>query len=117
MQPIAVRIVLWQLLVGLIGAGLWAIGGLDAALAALVGGVASALFSLQFAVRMFARGSEASPAELLGAMYRAEGFKLLMAAVLFIVAAKFFGHVFVPLVTTYMATLLVFWVALLWKFD
>jgi ATP synthase protein I len=117
MQSIPARIIFWQVLVGLVGAVLWSVGGLDAALAALAGGLASALLSLQFALRIFSRRPDAPAGELLGTLYRAEALKLVMAAVLFIIAARFFGHVFVPLVTTYMATLLVYWVALLWKLD
>jgi F0F1-type ATP synthase assembly protein I len=38
---------------------------------------------------------------------RAEAGKLVMAAVLFSAAAIFLGHVFVPLVVTFVATLVV----------
>jgi ATP synthase protein I len=114
---VPVRIVLWQVLVALIGAVLWmTAAGTGAALAALAGGGASALFSLHFALRVFARGV-AQPERVLGAFYRAEAVKLILAMALFVVAAKYFGHLFVPLLTTYLATLVVFWAALLWKLD
>lgn len=117
MPSVPARIVVWQLLVGVVGSALWALVGAGAALAALAGGLASALFSLQFALRVFSRSPEAPAGTLLRAFYRAEALKLALATVLFIVVAKYFGHVFVPLVTTYIATLVVFWVALLWKLD
>ena len=117
MPSVPARIVVWQLLVGLVGAALWSPMGAQAAIAALAGGLASSLFSLQFALRVFSRSPDAPAGTLLRAFYRAEALKLALAAVLFVVAAKYFGHVFVPLVTTYIATLVVFWVALLWKLD
>ncbi|TVQ47796.1 MAG: hypothetical protein EA371_07355 [Gammaproteobacteria bacterium] len=117
MQSIPARIVVWQVLVGVVGAVVWSLAGLESGIAALCGGLASALLSLRFALRVFARSPASPPRELAAAFYRAEAFKLVMAAMLFMVAARYFGHVFVPLVTTYMATLVVYWVALLWTFD
>jgi ATP synthase protein I len=111
------RIVLWQCLVGFAGAALWSLAGLDAALAALLGGISSAVLSLHFAIRVFARKPGSPPGAMLGAFYRAEAFKLIAAMAIFAVAAKFYGHVFVPLVTTFVATLTVYWFALLWKLD
>jgi len=112
---VPVRIICWQMLVALVGSALWLTAGTGAALAALAGGTASALFSLQFALRVFARGPAAPPELVLGAFYRAEAIKLVLAAALFVVTARYFGHLFVPLLTTYLATLVVYWAALLWK--
>lgn len=109
------RVVRWQLAVGLICAALWSPGGWDAALAALVAGTASAALSLQFAIRVFSRDPADSPSAVLQDFYRAEAFKLVLAAVFFAVAAKYFGHLFMPLLTTWVATLVVFRAALLWK--
>ncbi len=116
-RSIPARIIAWQVLVGVVGAAAWSLAGMESGLAALCGGLASALLSLRFALRVFSRSPDAPPRELAAAFYRAEAFKLLMAAMLFMIAARFFGHVFVPVVTTYMATLVVYWVALLWTFD
>lgn len=114
---VPVRIVFWQLLVALVGAALWMMAGIGPALAALAGGMASALLSLQFALRVFAQGPAARPELVLGTFYRAEAIKLVLAMALFVLAAKYFGHLFVPLLTTYLATLVVYWAALLWTID
>ncbi|MCC5795146.1 MAG: ATP synthase subunit I [Chromatiales bacterium] len=114
---VPVRIVFWQLLVALVGAALWLMAGTGPALAALVGGVASALLSLQFALRVFVRGPGTPPELVLAAFYRAEAIKLVLALTMFVVAAKYFGHLFVPLLTTYLATLVVYRAALLWAID
>jgi len=108
------RVVRWQLAVAALGGLLWLVGGLEAALAAWVGGTASALLSLQFAIRALSPPPEAPPQRLLGAFLRAEAFKLVLAAVFFSVTARYFGHLFVPVLTTFVATLPVFWIALLW---
>ena len=111
------RVVIWQLVIALLGAALWALSGLADAVAALVGGTTSALLTLQFAIRVFSWSPDAPPEVLLGAIFRAEVFKLVLATAFFMVVAKYFGHLFVPILTTFVATLVVFWVALLWKLD
>ena len=46
--------------------------------------------------------------------YRAEVRKLILAAVLFAVAVRFFADVFAPVIVTFSLTLPVYWFALLW---
>ncbi|HRP87704.1 MAG TPA: ATP synthase subunit I [Gammaproteobacteria bacterium] len=89
-----------------------AMGG-EAALGALAGGGISLVLSLWMALRVFSVPAEAGPQAMLSAFVKAEAIKLVMAVVLFSAAVIFLGHVFLPLVVTFVATLVVNWLALI----
>ena len=93
---------------------MWLLESVPASLAALAGGLGSALLSFHFAARVFSRTELAPPQVIVAAFYRAEAFKLLAAALMFGLMAKFFVDVFIPFLSTFAATLLVFFAALLW---
>lgn len=117
LRSIPARIVLLQFAIGAAGSALWfAASGPRAALAALAGGTIGAALSLYFAIQFMARAG-ADPRRLLQALMRAEAMKLLLAAALFAVAARLFSDTLVPLLTTFIAGLSVYWFALLWKTD
>lgn len=84
----------------------------EAAFGALAGGGISVLLSLWMALRVFAVPAEAGPRAMFSAFVKAEAIKMVMAVVLFSAAAIFLSHVFVPLVVTFVATLVVNWLAL-----
>jgi len=84
----------------------------QAALGALVGGGISVLLSLWMALRVFSVPAEAGPQAVFAAFVKAEAIKMVMAVALFSAAAIFLSHVFVPLVVTFVATLVVNWLAL-----
>lgn len=86
--------------------------GGEAALGALVGGGISVVLSLWMALRVFSVPAEAGPRAMFSAFVKAEAIKLVMAVVLFSAAAIFLSHVFMPLVVTFVATLVVNWLAL-----
>jgi len=86
--------------------------GGDAALGALAGGGISVVLSLWMALRVFAVPAEAGPRAMFAAFVKAEVLKLVMAVAMFSAAAIFLSHVFVPLVVTFVATLVVNWLAL-----
>ena len=88
-------------------------GGADAAMGAFVGGGISLVLTAWTALRTFSVGPEAGAQAMLSAFVRAEAMKIVMAVVLFSAAAIFLSHVYVPLVMTFVATLLVNWLALL----
>ena len=117
MSSVPLRIVAWQAITGIICAIAWLLGGTDAALAALMGGFGSALLSFHFSARVFSRTEQAPPQAIVAAFYRAEAFKLLGAAVMFGLMAKYLPHLFVPFLSTFAATLLVYFAALLWRVD
>lgn len=118
MPRIPARIVIWQFAVGIAGALVWLV--LDnplSGLAALVGGLISALLSLYFAVKVFGRrlpDNEAGARQMAGLMFGAEARKLVLAVVLFAAAAILLPHGLLPLITTFAAAYAVYFVALLW---
>jgi len=107
------KIIAGQAGVTLVAAALYGLtmGG-DAALGALAGGGISVVLSLWMALRVFAVPAEAGPRAMFTAFVKAEVLKLVMAVAMFSAAAIFLSHVFVPLVVTFVATLVVNWLAL-----
>ncbi|HET9679043.1 MAG TPA: ATP synthase subunit I [Gammaproteobacteria bacterium] len=123
MPKLPIRLVIGQLLTGLIAGGCWLFGaGLQAALAAFAGGAICALLSLYVAIRVFGHRAYSVPADTpemaakrrVLVFYRAEALKIFLAVVLFTVAAFFFKGSLLPLMTTYIAASLVYFAALLW---
>ena len=113
---IPVRIVIAQVGITLSGAALWTIlGGGRAGIGALLGGGISVLLSVYFLVKVFSQHPDAGPQAVLAAFYRAQAWKMVMATVALSLAVMFFKDVFAPLVTTFAATLTVYWFALLWS--
>lgn len=115
-KSIPARIVFWQFAIGIAGAllfGLWA--GLREALAAFTGGAIGAVLSLYFALKVFGRRGDEHPQTLMRKFFRAEMMKILMAAGLFTLAALYFAEAWLPLLTTFVASQMVYGFALLWK--
>ena len=52
---------------------------------------------------------------MLSDFFRAQAWKYVMVAVVFVAAIKIFGHQFLPFITAYLATLSIYWFSLLWK--
>lgn len=102
----------------MIGAGggvVWfLLRGLEWAVAAIVGALISAFLTLFFAVRFFLRSRGLAPRQVTGVLYRTQTLKFLLAVVLLSGATYQFGMSAVALVTTFSATLVAYWVALLW---
>lgn len=103
----------------LLGAVIWSLAsGAEAGLGALAGGAISVLLTLYFAIKVFSPPADSEPHVLLAAFAKAEALKLVLAVVLFSAAAIFLSHVYIPLITTFMATLAVNWFALLFtRYD
>ncbi|MDX1443824.1 MAG: ATP synthase subunit I [Gammaproteobacteria bacterium] len=115
LKSIPARIVFWQLMVGVAGAILSAaLIGAKAALGAFTGGAIAALLSLYFAMKTFSRRG-ADPQAVVQAFYRAEALKLVMATGLFVLVAVFLADVWLPLITTFIASQAVYGFALIWK--
>jgi ATP synthase protein I len=114
-MSLAVRIALYQLLVGLGAAGVWwGVGDRADALAALAGGSASALLSFYTALKALGRKRQ-DPGAMLSDFYRAQAWKYVLAVVIFVGAIKILGSDFLPFITAYLATLSIYWFSLLWK--
>jgi ATP synthase protein I len=84
-----------------------------AAASAFVGGLVGFLTSLIYAKKMLTpQGSE--PKAMLAAHYRAEAYKVVFTILLFsLVFTQFRDVQILPLFTAYIATLMVYWVALI----
>jgi ATP synthase protein I len=86
---------------------------IHAAYSALIGGSIGFLTAWVYARKAFGAGSD-EPKELVKAHYRAEVLKLAFTVVLFAAAFGLYAEVAtLPLLLTYIATLAVYWVALL----
>jgi len=90
----------------------WIVHGRAAAIAALFGGVVAVAPTGWFAITVYPRANRFKPAEILGAMYRAEVGKLVLTAALFWIGALLFGNHFAPLMMTCMACLAMNWMLL-----
>ena len=107
------RIILAQVVVTALTSLLFAIfsGAVDA-VAALVGGLINVLANLYFARRLYGGRRIKSAAETALGFYVGEVVKLFITLALFALAIGVFKLSFLPLFTTFVATLLVFWLAL-----
>lgn len=90
----------------------WVVSGRAAAVAALFGGVVAVAPSAWFTIAVYLRADRFEPAQILGAIYRAEMGKLILTGALFWVGALLFGNHFAPLIITCMACLSMNWVML-----
>jgi F0F1-type ATP synthase assembly protein I len=84
-----------------------ALAGADAAVAALFGGVTAVVPTLYFGWRLSVQRPGATPAEVLGVVYRAELVKLALTVLLLGAGVTWFGAQFLPLILTFSAGLLV----------
>ncbi len=109
----AVRIVLRLLVaqagIGLLAAGLWLLQGPWSAAAAGAGAAIAVLPSAYFAAKVFSKPPGTAPRAVLRAFYVGEAVKLILTAALFIIALRWFGGHFLPLITTYAAALCAYW--------
>jgi ATP synthase protein I len=110
----AFGIVLGQFAASLLVAGLIAIiFGAGTGYSALLGGVIGVVSSLYMAVAFFRQGEGADAGKILRGVYRGEAVKIALTAGLMIVAIVGLRAEFLPLFGGYMATIVVYWAALL----
>jgi len=108
------RIILVQISVTIVIALLiWILQGKLAAISAFIGGAIGFLTGLIYAKKMFApKGSDAK--KIIRAHYSAEAFKLVFTILLFsLVFTQFKDVRALPLFIGYVATLIVYWAALI----
>lgn len=80
--------------------------------AALYGALIAVVPGLYFALQLLWQPDDASPKRMARALYLGEFGKLALTAALFAGGAIWFGPQFVPLLTTYMACLACYWLAM-----
>ncbi|SEQ83430.1 ATP synthase protein I [Solimonas aquatica] len=86
--------------------------GRPQAYAALFGGLTAVAPTLYFAIRIFVRPADATPQQMVGALFRGEIGKLGLTAVLFWVGVMIFAKQFFALMATYAACLLAYWLVM-----
>lgn len=100
--------------VGAALAAVWQVarGGSSGA-AALLGALIAVVPGLYFARRLLRYGTDASPKRVARSLYLGELGKLALTAAMFLVAALAFGEHFLPVLTTYVACLGCYWLAMI----
>ena len=112
-RRVAYSVVLWQGAVTIVVALVsYAIAGRLAALSALIGGGISTLASLAMAALAFRESAGASPQHAVRAFFVGEAVKVAVVVVLFVVVLRNVKVSPLAMFAAYMATFLVFWVAL-----
>jgi ATP synthase protein I len=112
----ALQIALWQAVATLAIAGLFLVGsGGQWALSALMGGGIAVVTSLAMIGIMFRGAEDTDPKRVMTKLYAGEAAKLALTVVLFVAAIKFMRPAIAPLLIAYIATLPVYWLALLRK--
>ena len=109
----AMRLVLGQAATTIVLAAICVIGfDARAAISALLGGGIGVAASLAMVLFMF-RGAPGTDAKrILRGAYRGEGVKLALTVVLFVAVLKSYEIAALPFFIAYIATLLVYWIAL-----
>ncbi len=109
-------IAVWQLIMGIIIALVFQLlNGSTAAIAGFFGASISFAGSIVFAFMVFGLGDQSSK-NIMQIMFRAEAFKFLTIGLMFYIAIAVLALPFMPVIVGFMATLLVFFVALLTVF-
>lgn len=103
----------WQLLLGVVvGFVFYFIAGINAGIAGFFGASIGFAGSLVFAFVVFGLGNQSSE-NIMRQMFRAEAFKMLTIALMFYFSFAVLALPFMPVIVGFMATLIIFFVALL----
>ena len=97
------------------GAVGWFLAGPHEAASALMGGGIGTLASFVQVAGAFRRGASRKPERILGRLYRGEALKLLVTAGLFACVLMSVEVSFGAMISSFAATFLVYWAALLWS--
>jgi len=112
-RRLALSVVLWQAAVTLICALVsFAVADSRAALSAVIGGGISCAASLVMALLSFGRQAATDPQRALIAFLTGEAAKVAVVIVLFVIVFKTLKVVPLAMLSSYIATFVVFWVAL-----
>ena len=110
----AIRILLAQTLVTVIAAlGLYLWSGPHGAISALTGGMICVISGAYLALKMFKVDSDKPPVQWVRAFYVGEAVKLVLTALLFLIAIVYLKVNILIVILTYMAALSMYWFALL----
>lgn len=116
-RKVIFTMLMWQLGLGVLMAlPFWMISGSMAAFAAFFGASIGFAGTLVFAFMMFGFGRRTHH-DLMRKMFRAEALKIMTVSLMFYLAVAKMNLPFLPVIVGFMATLVVFIVALLTKFK
>jgi F0F1-type ATP synthase assembly protein I len=106
----------WQLLLGIVvGIVFYFIAGITAAIAGFFGASISFAGSFVFAFVVFGLGQQSSE-KMMRQMFRAEAMKILTISLMFYFAFAVLALPFLPVIVGFIATIIIFFVALLTVF-
>jgi ATP synthase protein I len=112
-SAVAVSVIKVQALITALAAGIaFGMVGKSAALAAAYGGLIALLPTGYFALRVFSRRALSAPRDVVGVFYQAEIGKFALTAVLFFLGIAVFAQQFLPMMLSYMACLLAYFIVL-----
>jgi ATP synthase protein I len=112
-RRLALRVALGQAAVALVAAALsWVIADSRAALSAALGGGISSVASLVMALLSFSKEAATDPLRAIRAFFVGEAAKILVVITLFVAVWKTMKVVPLAMLSAYIATFFVFWVAL-----
>jgi ATP synthase protein I len=111
----AKTILLIQIIITLVITAACFFVSLKAAYSAVIGGGISIIATLYFANRVFSVKVGTPATKIANRFYTGEAVKLVLTALLFAISILWLNVSFLPLFLTYMATLLAFWLVLLFS--
>jgi len=100
-----------QLLVTVFSTSAFTLMNLKMAYSALIGGMICIIPNLVFVVYAYRFGGARAAKKIASSFYRGEALKILLTALMFAVTFIFIPIFIGPLMTTYVLSLMVFWVA------
>lgn len=110
---VVVRLLATQAAIGAVVSLAWLLSSLQAAAAGITGTLIAIVPTLFFAAKVFAQKPGTPPRQVVRAFHIGEAIRLILTATLFIIALQWFSGEFVPLITTFAASLFSYWLILL----
>ena len=113
MERAAFRLAGWQaLLIGLVAAGAFLLGGSFSALSAAIGGSIGIVAGLYQALRMFRVDASRDPEGFMRGVYIGESVKIALTVALMIAAIVLLHVEMLPFIIGYITIYFVYWIAL-----
>lgn len=105
------KLFLAQIILTVLLAFAWGIANFSVVPSVLYGGIACILPNVYFAYRFFSKKHTRRPGRILLAFYLGEFFKMIVSAVLIILAIQYAHAIILPTVVGYFVANLAFWMA------
>jgi ATP synthase protein I len=112
LSPVSKILALQVMVIVVITAGFYSVGGESSAISPFLGGIAAFIPNVYLAIRM-ARTAGQPAQKIVRSFYAGESGKLILTAILFYLIFQRSDIELLPLLTGYVAALSIFWFALL----